>query len=167
MYIRAEHNAACPCDDCCKYDATIIKSELPNGGIAWREGGLEHLLQFNRNRDLNWTLPSGHCGYCGGAEMRAYATAEHDLVKNHNPKVENGRAYVSLLIADGSGWLATARGFAACKKSPWTGKPTEGKTMLRLWVATMLRYPPEQAEAVATRKLENWTEFRIGLRLTQ
>lgn len=167
MYERTEHNAACPCEDCCKHDALLIKSQLPRDGIAWRAGGLEHLLHTYRSRELNWSLEPGHCGMCGGTDMTASKMYEHDLVKNHNPKVENGRAYVSLLIADGSGWLATARGFAACTKSIWTGQPTDGKSMLKQWVASVLGYPRDQAEAVATRKLEGWTEFRIGLRLTQ
>lgn len=167
MYQRTEHNAACPCEDCCKFDAAKIRAALPKQGVSWREGGLERVLHFNRSRDLNWTLEPGHCGYCGGFDLFAGLVSEHELVKNHNPKVDGDRAFVSLLIADDSGWLATARGFAACTKSPWTGKPVEGKVMLMQWVAHMLRYPREQAVAVATRKLEGWTEFRIGLRLIQ
>lgn len=90
---------------------------------------------------------------CGGTSLNVSDQAEHWEVKNHNPQQVNGVWYMSLLIADGAGLYAT-----------YVMMSRRGKEALREWTSHLLRMSPKFACAVAVRKVENWTEIRVGFK---
>lgn len=143
-----EHPCNCTCDACIGEDITAILAAHPQSAWTWKK--LEWIRTV-RQRPLNWTLEPGHCVLCGGLSLSAWDTAEHDIVKAHNPKEVNGTTFLSLLVADGSGWLATYRYLSRL-----------GKDRLRQWVADVHGIRPEFAKVIAIRKVEDWTELRVG-----
>lgn len=90
---------------------------------------------------------------CGGTDLSAWNQSEHWFVRNHNPQQVGDTWFMSLLIADGAGLYAT---YVLLSK--------KGKEALREWTSHLLRMSPKFACAVAVRKVENWTEIRVGFK---
>lgn len=140
----------CACDSCMDEDCQAIVQAHPHS--TWTRQRLEWIRGL-RQRPLNWTLPEGHCALCGGTDLSAWNQSEHWFVRNHNPKEVNGIWYMSLLIADGAGLYAT-----------YVLLSRKGKLALQEWTSHLLRMSPRFACAVAVRRLENWTEIRVGFK---
>lgn len=132
-------------EDCAAIIAAHPRSTWTRARLEWIRGV--------RMKPLNWTLEPGHCALCGGTSLSAWDQSEHWLTKGHNPQTVNGVTYLSLLVADGGGWLATYRYISRF-----------GKDRLREWAAHVLGINPLFAAAIAVRKVQDWTEIRVGFR---
>lgn len=172
LEIQHEDKVNCACDACMAEDCAAIIAAAPQS--TWTREKLEW-IRVVRQKPLNWTLPAGHCALCGGTALSAWTLSEHSFVANHNPAQVDDILYTSLLIADGSGWFATYREFSKL------GKEALKKWMLRMVNASNLikvyekLSPPcgynmhetTEATGIAVRKIQDWTEIRIGLRFPE
>jgi hypothetical protein len=144
------HTCNCTCDTCMDEDCFAIIQAHPKS--TWTRQKLEWIRSV-RSKPLNWTLEPGHCALCGGNSLSAWDMGEHWILKGHNPQTVGEMTYLSVLIADQGSWAATYREFTK-----------KGKEALRTWTSHLLGVSPSFATAVAVRKVQDWTEIRVGFK---
>lgn len=157
----------CVCDECFEEDCADIQAAIP----FWTRQRLEWIRHVRR-LPLNWNIEPGHCVLCGGTDMNVSKQGDHWLVRNYNPVQMGDVLYTSVLVADNGSWSATFKYISQ-----------RGKEALKTWALNMvgashlekvygLPAPPcgynmketTDIAGIAVRKVEHWTEIRIGIR---